>query len=76
MTFGSAWSPPFMLLNDIAIKYDLEITSKYIVEFEEDEHIDRYPLSLKETDKLYKIHRDGLAMIKDAVKNISIDTDE
>ena len=76
MTFGSAWSPPFMLLNDIAIKYDLEITSKYIIEFEDGEHIDRYPLSLKETDKLYKQHRTGLEMIKETVKNIGIDTDE
>ena len=72
MTFGSAWSPPFMLLNDIAIKYDLEITAKYIVEFDDDEHIDRYPLSLKETDKLYKQHREGLEIMRDAVEKVTI----
>ena len=33
-------------------------------------------ISPEETDKLYKQHRQGLEMVKDAVKNISIDTDE
>lgn len=72
MTFGSAWSPPFMLLNDIAIKYDLEITNKYIIEFEDEGHIDRYPLSLKETDELYNLHRKGLENVKKAVDNLTV----
>jgi hypothetical protein len=70
MTFSSAWGPPFMLLNDIAIKYNLEITSKWIVEFEDDENVDKYPLTLHETDELYKNHRQTLETMKESISGI------
>jgi len=43
--FESAWGEPFILLDDIANKYDVSIKNVWCVEFEHEHTISKYPLS-------------------------------
>ena len=45
MNFESAWGEPFILLDDIANKYDVSIKNVWCVEFEHEHTISKYPLS-------------------------------
>jgi hypothetical protein len=51
ITFQSAWGPPWRLLHDIAIKYDIEIIDMVQYEFEEGTDIDKYPMPSEVYDK-------------------------
>ena len=62
LRFDSAWGEPFMLLNDIAIKYNLQIINKWSIEMDEGNGISHYPL--KNTNVIYKEHVEGLKQIK------------
>lgn len=45
ITFQSAWGPPWKLLHDIAVKYDIIIIDNVQYEFEPGVHIDKYPMT-------------------------------
>ena len=45
LKFSSAWGEPFILLDDIAKKYNLEIENIWMVEFEEGWETSNYPLN-------------------------------
>lgn len=60
MTFDSAWGEPFMLLNDIANKYNLNIINTFSIEFEEGPYTTVYPWTPEETQEVYSKHRTGL----------------
>lgn len=63
-TFQSAWGEPFMLLNDIANKYNLTITNTLRHEFEEDTFTTEYPWTPEETLDVYRDHRKVLDINK------------
>ncbi len=44
ITFQSAWGPPWKLLHDIAVKYNITIIDNVTYEFEEGMSVDKYPM--------------------------------
>lgn len=70
LTFDSAWGEPFMLLNDIATKYNLYIVNTIVHEFEEDEFKSEYPWTPEDTINEYNNHRFGLDKSRQTVKEM------
>jgi len=64
-TFQSAWGEPFMLLNDIANKYNLTIINTVRHEFEDDTVTTEYPWTPEETLDVYRDHRKVLDINKE-----------
>ena len=68
ITFQSAWGPPWKLLHDIAVKYEIEIIDNVQYEFEEGVHIDKYPMK----DEQLKENLKGDEYFKDLMKNVTV----
>lgn len=54
ITFQSAWGPPWKLLHDIAVKYNITIIDNVTYEFEEGIHTDKYPMEQAAAEKMLK----------------------
>jgi len=70
-TFNSAWGEPFILLNDIATKYNLQIINKWSIEMDQGNGISHYPMKHTEADIVYKQHIEGLKAISKKVNEIT-----
>lgn len=72
LMFDSAWGEPFMLLNDIARKYNVNIINTHLTEFEYDSEQTNYPWTDDETTEVYNNFREGLSstqkMLDDIIK--------
>lgn len=72
LMFDSAWGEPFMLLNDIARNYKLNIINTHLTEFEYDSEQTNYPWTDDKTTDVYDDFRESLSstkkMIDDLVK--------
>ena len=53
MRFDSAWSEPWMLLNDISRKYNLNITNHWDIELGNGDGVTKYPWTDEETQETY-----------------------
>jgi len=51
--FESAWGEPFRLLNDIAIKFNLEITNVWDIEMGQGNGESKYPWTPEDTERIY-----------------------
>ena len=51
--FESAWGEPFRLLNDIAIKFNLEITNVWDIEMDQGSGESKYPWTPEDTERIY-----------------------
>lgn len=70
LKFNSAWGEPFILLDDIAKKYNLEIENVWLVEFEEGWETSNYPLSSLERMAIDNTYAAGLDASKQQIKDM------
>lgn len=66
--FESAWGEPFMLLNDIAIKFNLEIENAWDIELGNGEGVSNYPWTPEDTELIYNEHVAGLEAMRESVR--------
>lgn len=45
LTFESAWGEPFLLIDDLANKFDVHISNTFHVEFEDEPEVSTYPMT-------------------------------
>ena len=67
ITFQSAWGEPFMLLNDIANKFDVTIRNTWCIELNEGEGITEYPWSQQKTESIYDTYKTQRETMKAAI---------
>tara|TARA_R100000278_G_scaffold32191_4_gene29388 strand:- start:328 stop:894 length:567 start_codon:yes stop_codon:yes gene_type:complete len=67
ITFQSAWGPPWKLLHDIAVKYDIIIIDNVQYEFEPGIHIDKYPMTEEHVADNMKVSNNLDKLIKASV---------
>jgi len=70
LTFDSAWGEPFMLLNDIARDYKLNIINTHLTEFEYDSEQTNYPWTDDKTTDVYDDFRDALSSTKKMIDDM------
>lgn len=67
--FESAWGQPYMLLNDIATKFNLTIRNDYEVEGDYEEQTTTFPIP--DYESLVKSQRLASASMRDSIRNKS-----
>lgn len=72
--FESAWGEPFRLLNDIAIKFNLDIENKWDIELGNGDGISTYPWTPEDTEQIYTQHEYELESMRNAVRDFNADT--
>ena len=70
LMFDSAWGEPFMLLNDIARDYKLNIINTHLTEFEYDSEQTNYPWTDDKTTDVYDDFRDALSSTKKMIDDM------
>lgn len=50
LTFESAWGEPFLLIDDLANKFDVHISNTWQVEFEDEPAVSTYPMTALKRD--------------------------
>lgn len=70
LAFDSAWGEPFMLLNDIARDYKLNIINTHLTEFEYDSEQTNYPWTDDKTTDVYDDFRDALSSTKKMIDDM------
>ena len=65
-TFDSAWGEPFRLLNDIAIKFNVEVKNTWDIEMGQGQGVSEYPWTPEDTERIYsEFERDMNQMRED-----------
>ena len=65
--FESAWGQPFILLHDICVKFNLTMTNKYDIEFEEELHKDTYPI--ENAEEMFNEYRNSMRDMRMSIDN-------
>jgi len=65
--FESAWGQPFMLLHDICVKFNLTMTNKYDIEFEDELFTDTYPI--ENAEQLFNEYRNSMQDMRSSINN-------
>lgn len=68
--FESAWGEPFRLLNDIAIKFNLEIENKWDIELGNGDGISNYPWTPEDTERVYQQFEDDMNNMRESIRNL------
>ena len=65
--FESAWGQPFILLHDICVKFNLTMTNKYDIEFEDEIKTDTYPI--ENAEQLFNEYRNSMQDMRSRIDN-------
>lgn len=68
--FESAWGEPFRLLNDIAFKFNLEITNDWCIEMDQGEGQSSYPWTPEDTERIYNEHEESLNQMRETIRSL------
>jgi hypothetical protein len=68
LVFDSAWGEPWMLLNDIAEKYNINIMNTWLIETDQGDGVSQYPIV--NADELYRQYVQDFEQMKMDVKNM------
>lgn len=68
LSFDSAWGEPWMLLNDIAEKYNINIMNTWLIEMDQGDGVSQYPIV--NADELYRQYVQDFEQMKMDVKKI------
>ena len=70
--YESAWGEPFRLLNDIAIKFNLEITNHWNIEMNQGNGVSEYPWTPEDTEQVYNEHQQDYNNIINSIRSSSM----
>lgn len=68
LSFDSAWGEPWMLLNDIAEKYNINIMNTWLIEMDQGDGVSQYPII--NAEELYRQYVQDFEQMKMDVKKI------
>lgn len=68
LSFDSAWGEPWMLLNDIAEKYNINIMNTWLIEMDQGDGVSQYPIV--NAEELYRQYVQDFEQMKMDVKKI------
>ena len=67
-TFDSAWGEPFRLLNDIAIKFHLEVKNTWDVEMGQGQGVSEYPWTPEDTERIYSEFERDMNQMREEIR--------
>ena len=67
-TFDSAWGEPFRLLNDIAIKFNVEVKNTWDIEMGQGQGVSEYPWTPEDTERIYSEFERDMNQMREEIR--------